>query len=211
MRQIILTLVLFFSILTLGCAAASVVQVNNGNFSDGLNGWKIEHGSNVNDTYNVTVVDEPGNEKVLDFWRENSFDDGGTIRVTQVINAGVSGLSTLKLSADVKVISHTLMDTGWWCEEHKEDVNCKGESPIRIWVYYNDADGKQHLWQWGFIESDYYNKTTYDYVNTSEWHHFVSQNLMGLEPKPHNIVYIAIGGNGWDYHGRVDNITFTIG
>jgi len=176
----------------------------NGDFSYGLDGWEKWHSSNVDDEWKIEVepTDNPYTN-VLNFERSHSSNDGGVVTVLQRLNFDVSGYEQLYLKADVKVVSNTLQGSGWWSDVY----NQAGEYPVHLFVYYNDSNNQQHLWSWGFLtEQNVNKKTNYNVVKAGEWYSFTSQNLMELDPKPKIVTIVRVGGNGWDFHGKVDNV-----
>ncbi|HIJ98561.1 TPA: hypothetical protein H1005_01290 [archaeon] len=199
--KIIISVIVMLIVFVSGCTDNSINR--NLDFSAGLNKWEIAHSSNVEDAWNISVIQKDDSYKnVLDFWRDNSASDGGAVRVKQKLDFDVSKKQLLILEADVKVISHTLDGSGWWYDTHPGE----GDYPVHIFLIYNDTTGKQQVWSWGFLTGSNPNtKTNYDIVNASEWYHFTSQNLMELVPRPEIITNIYVGGSGWDFQGRIDN------
>ncbi len=187
--------------------------ITNGNFSDGLNNWtEGDYGRNRQ----VEVVyDDTINSSVLEFKRWNSGADGGREGINQNLSINVSEYKSLYLEADIKVISNTLGDSGWWSDVYGGD----GEFPAHIYLHYRDENGTDWVWTHGFLPiKDNWNRRNYDVVNRSEWYHYVSPNLVNVTTtttKPHNVpVYspppktitgIFLGGKGWDFRGRIDN------
>ena len=171
--------------------------IKNGDFSDRLSYWSIKHSSNVDDTWNITVINDGDRSNVLKFERKNSREDGGSVYAVQKINKDVSNYSDLKLEMSLKVISHDLEGGGGW--------SGSGEFPVHVFIYYLDNQNQTHFWSWGFTTEEA-NYNDYSIVQYDKWYHFTSGNLMNLSPKPVKITEIKVGGNGWDFNGEVDDI-----
>ena len=196
----------------------TVVKENliiNGDFSDGLNNW-TERGYGRGNRQVEVVYEEAINSSVLEFKRWNSGADGGMEGVYQKLSINVNEYKSLYLEADIKVISNTLSDSGWWSYVYGGD----GEFPVHIFLYYKDENGTDWVWTHGFLPvKDYWNRRNYDVVTRNEWYHYVSPNLVNVSTtttKPHNvpirspppkiITGIFLGGKGWDFCGRIDNV-----
>ncbi len=63
-----------------------------------------------------------------DVTRWNSGADGGREGIYQNLSINVSEYKSLYLEADIKVISNTLGDSGWWSDVYGKD----GEFPVHI-------------------------------------------------------------------------------
>ncbi|MFQ6055736.1 MAG: NosD domain-containing protein, partial [Methanosarcinales archaeon] len=193
--------------------------IKNGDFSDGLNNW-TERGYGRGNRQVKVVYDDAINSSVLEFKRWNSGADGGMVGVYQNLSINVNEYKEIYLEADVKVISNTLGDSGWWSYVYGGD----GEFPVHLYLYYEDENGTDWVWTHGFLPvKDYWNRTNYDIVNRSEWYHYISPNLVFLKTtttKPHNvpipspppkkITGIFLGGKCWDFSGRIDNVKLNI-
>ena len=195
----------------------TVVKENliiNGDFSEGLNNW-TERGYGRGNRQVEVVYDDAINSSVLEFKRWNSGADGGMEGVYQNLSINVSEYKSLYLEADIKVISNTLSNSGWWSDVYGGD----GEFPVHIFLYYKDENGTDRVWTHGFLPvKDYWNRRNYDVVTRNKWYHYVSPNLVNVSTtttKPHNvpirsppsktITGIFLGGKGWDFCGRIDN------
>lgn len=195
--------------------------INNGDFENDLINWECKHytGGARTGLGRCEQVYDPGmNSKVLEYKRSLSYSDGGAAGVYQPLNIPVSGYDSLRLEADVKVISNTLTNSGWWSKVY----GGIGEFPAHIMIYYKDRDGNNQVWTHGFLPSDnneYYGRTNFSYVTRNQWYHYLSPNLLTeitTKTKPGNqpiqtppmkvITGIFVGGNGWDFKGRYDNV-----
>ena len=194
--------------------AAKENWIINGYFSDGLNNW-TERGYGIGNRQVEVVYDDAINSSVLEFKRWNSGADGGMEGVYQNLSINVSEYKSLYLETDIKVISNSLDDSGWWSDVYGGD----GEFPVHIFLYYKDENGTDRLWTHGFLPvKDRLNRRNCDIVNRSEWYHYVSTNLVNVSttttqshnvpiysPPPKTITGIFLGGKGWDFRGRIDN------
>lgn len=160
-------------------------------------------------------------------------NDGGGVGLKQVINKDVSRFNDLIFSCDIKVLFHTLLNTGWWAE--LKNPKSTGEMPVKLLIYYTDEEGNEQIWGFGFLithesqPSWWLNPETgkrefkdagtalknFQLVNEDEWTHFeislFDKNRFGNRkgeslPRPKIINKIQVYGCGWDYGGYIDNI-----
>lgn len=191
--------------------------VTNGGFEDGLNGWTT--GSGGPGYYSHVVVDD-GTEHpdALEYKRWGSGANGASVGAWQDLDILVSDYDSLYLELDVEVISNSLQDSGWWSYQY----GGYGEFPVAVFVRYEDSDGSIWNWNYNFFPSDdneYFGRTNFGYVDRSVWYHYVSPNLADVtttltgphnqpisSPTPYRITSISVGGTGWDFNGRIDNV-----
>ena len=176
----------------------------NGDFSDGTDNWEEYHNTQVSDEVYLAVNMKDIYHTVLNFSRYTSVADGGCYGLKQVRTVDVSNYDSLYLEGDVKLVSYTLEGSGSWSEG---DDRKTGEYPINLVAYYTDKNGNRQIWKRGFLKKEnIYSKTNYDVAPLGEWYHFKSENLMQISPKPVEIVEIQIGGCGWSFSGKADNL-----
>lgn len=191
--------------------------LTNGGFEDGLNGW-TPTASGIGSHSTAVVYNGTEHPDALEYKRWNSGSDGGSAGAYQYVDILVSDYNSLYVELDVKVISNSLTDSGWWSDRY----GGFGEFPAKIYVSYEDADGNPWLWDHNFHPSDNnerWKRTNFNYVTRNQWFHYVSPNLVEVtttktephnvpipSPTPYRITRIWIGGTGWNFHGRMDNI-----
>src|SRR5690606_34522160 len=115
--------------------------IRNGDFSDGLDNWALF-------SWQVELPDQPKGETtvrpddgsaVLRFERQGV--GHADVRVTQSVNQDVSGYESLRLSATLRIIDHSLGVCG-----------VQGsECPLFIIINYIDDSGVSRVWQHGFF------------------------------------------------------------
>lgn len=189
----------------------------NGGFEDGLNGW-IQSTPAGSYSYNV-VNDGTSHPTAMEYSRWNSHSDGAGTGLWQELDILVSDYSALYITLDVKVISNTLHNSGWWADVKGGG----GEWPALVRIIYEDVFGAEWIWEHGFFPDDdneYYGRTNFEYVVRNQWRHYVSPNLVDMTttttgphneplygPPPYRLKYINVGGTGWDVKGLFDSIS----
>jgi len=183
---------------------ATVLPLANADFSEGLKGWRKLRYSPKRDLSSLGALKEdPPHKAVLAFKRARSGMTGGGLYVAQAFDFDVSSYAAAHLQASVKVLSHSVKGSGWWSDRR----GGQGVYPVHLYLQYQDAGGKPHTWSWGFLSGkDPDKKTNYSVVEKGKWHRFTSKNLMDLKPRPKRITAIKVGGDGWDFQGRLDDI-----
>lgn len=110
--------------------------LRNGDFSDGFNCWIKTSWKNINNPsqffWNIEAQDGTPAAPCFDYKRTNSGSDGGWIGLFQKLRQHVDGWDSLKVSYNVKIVSNTLNDSGWWWTVY----GGWGETPGRIVVHY---------------------------------------------------------------------------
>lgn len=188
----------------------------NGGFEDGLNEWTstIPAGS-----YSYSVVSDGSSyPHAFSYRRWNSGSDGGTAGLWQNLDLLVSDYSALYVELDVKVVSNTLHNSGWWSNTY----GGSGEWPAIVGLTYEDKFGTVWTWVHGFFPDDNnenYGRTNFEYVARNQWRHYLSPNLVDVtttttaphnvplsSPPPYHLKTIFVGGSGWDYEGLFDSV-----
>lgn len=115
--------------------------IRNGDFSDGLDNWALF-------AWQVELADQPKGETsvpansgdpVLRFERQGV--GHADVRVTQSVNQDVADYESLRLSATLRIVDHSLGVCG-----------VQGsECPLFIIVNYIDESGVSRVWQHGFF------------------------------------------------------------
>ncbi len=175
----------------------------NGDFEDGLANWQRGHGSNVADSWSISHIPQlDGRTGVVELARSGSGSDGGTVWLEQSLLMDVTSFAQLVLTADLRLLGHSLESSGWWCDAN----GCAGEYPLRFSIFYRAADGGSYMWSWGFLSGpNSAGLPNYDVVPLGEWAHFQSPNLLDLNPRPVTLEAVQISAAGWDFHSQVDN------
>ena len=109
--------------------------IANGDFGNGFTGWTQTWGKQPGNpsTFSWLIDAQDGTPApCFEYQRANSWSDGGWCGVYQAIGKDVSGLDSLTVAYDVKIISNSLGDSGWWSAYN----NGWGETPARIIVHY---------------------------------------------------------------------------
>lgn len=187
----------------------------NGGFEDGLNGWSS---STPAGSYSYNVISDGAYLHALEYSRWNSGSDGGTCGQSQELDVLVSDYDSLYVELDVKVISNSLPNSGWWSDTY----GGRGEFPALVSIIYEDENGSTWIWDHAFFPDDdneYYGRTNFEYVVRNQWNHYVSPSLTEVtttttaphnvpisSPTPHRLKSIFVGGTGWDYTGMIDNV-----
>jgi len=184
--------------------------IKNGAFKN-LKGWNQIHKSNTNDTFSIKWK-----QNHIIFERAQSESDGGTLGVSQNIDAIVSKYKSLILSLDVWIDYHTLKDTGKWAKKH----GGLGELPLMISMKYQDVNDILQVWNYGFITKsgrvdDSRAQINISYITKRKWHHYdinilsdsVRRDSSGkVLPRPKKILQVNVYGKGWDFRGAIGNL-----
>lgn len=107
----------------------------NGGFDNGFASWTQTSGKNPGNpsvfTWLIDTLDGTP-APCFEYDRTNSMADGGWIGVYQPVWKSVVGWDNLFAAYDVKIISNSLTDSGWWWTV----FGSWGETPGRIIVHY---------------------------------------------------------------------------
>jgi len=129
----------------------------------------------------------------------------------QILNYDVAGCESLTLTIDVKAFSHNLGGSGATVYEF--------EYPVTIQVHYSDTGDTLRYWQWGwYIWIDAATGPPPDHkqvpdngvvtgqqISANQWVGN-SFNLLSELENPKTITKIKVGGSGWNFEGRADNV-----
>lgn len=205
-------------------ANAQTNIVTNGDFEGGFtpdgtgdlipNGWtKFETSPGENSTLNQAGDNGPTlpGSWSLDWVRTGGGSSGDYTTCEQILNYDVTNCLSLTLTIDVKAFSHNLGGSGWTVHEF--------EYPVTIQVYYTDTGGTDRFWQWGWYiwidpatgpRPDHKSVpgngiVTGQQIPASQWVPN-SFNLLSELINPKTITKVRVGGSGWDFEGRTDNV-----
>lgn len=204
-------------------------NINNGDFEGGSyadggdtvpNNWsKYEtfSGGLFPESSFISLVDDNGlsapGDKAARFVRVDFGNESGDwTAIQQGVSISTADYSTLELRLDVKVVSHDLCGGGWtgaW------------EYPITVEIGYEDSDGDAKIAQtgwhlftkpwcqaqnnwWWWSSSNRWAKA--NQVSANTWY---AESIDLLDPTLDivHITRIRIGGTGWNYEGRADNVS----
>jgi hypothetical protein len=216
-------LVLAISLIWVG-ASAQTYLVTNGYFegvfspsgNDQIpNGWtKLETNEPPESSFITWAADNGPTHvgsKSLHWVRYNGSNSGDWTVCEQTLNYDVSDCFPLKLTIDVKAFYHNVGGSGWTPTEY--------EYPVTIVIYYTDIQGTQRYWQWGwYLWTDAATGpppnhkqvpgngvVTAESVGVNVWV-AKSFDLSSELYNPKTINSIRVGGAGWDFEGRADNV-----
>ena len=180
----------------------------NGDFSAGLAGWtpRIDQGCGGTRTVEVIPEDSPY-QNVLVLKSVGAGGCGGGSHAYQDLAINLSNYECVTVSASVKAVEATVgAGCGWTGVEY----------PALLVFYYLTASGEQKYLYIAF----YYGGGTCGYpephwditwlfcpVSQGVWHEFTSPNLKEVIPDAVTITGLQASACGWDYEGRIDNIT----
>ncbi len=202
-------------IIELTVTAAGTDVVTNGDFEAGMPPW-VQYTPPIGGTLTLEVVTADGSKR-LHYVRTGSGGVGGEINVYQAFEAlNTAPYSEIYLECDVKLVSHTLTNSGTW----SYDNGGYGEWPGDIRIEFVDTTGETYDWNNGFADfEDFYERTNYTQIPLGVWYHYRSPNLKNVtttKTGPHNapipsgtpaqISKVKVGGSGWDFEGYFDNV-----
>jgi hypothetical protein len=127
---------------------------------------------------------------------ENEVGNEGSAGAVREADIDVSQLSSLFLSAEVKVIEQSL-----------EGGGPDGRTyPVHIVISYEDTDRQLRFWQHGFYYLGNAEPVVATKTDKDEWSSYRSENLMDLARKPLKITQIQLKGNGGNFKGKITNV-----
>ncbi|RME19929.1 MAG: hypothetical protein D6800_13720 [Candidatus Zixiibacteriota bacterium] len=187
--------------------------IQNGDFSNGLDDWNVKIYPGCAGTRTAEVVATDTEQPIVEQHKSvGAGGCGGGSGVTQAVNIDVSSVTTVTLSARVRPISATVgANCGWrgW------------EYPVFIYLDYlprGSNNRKQIRWLFYYTDSGTCGKPANSVhvkgipvkVAQDAWSDFDSGNILDIVSGIGRIVGVGVGGNGWDYQGRVDDIVLTV-
>jgi hypothetical protein len=143
------------------------------------------------------------NRLTLHIQRTGSNQTSAITGISQEIKRDVSDYRSVRLTADVRVISHNLSGGGILSTEY----------PLILRLRYRDVYGSEAEWVHGF----YAQNTTRNPTNNAEavtpnvWIPYESGNLLEtLDPRPFFITSIQVYASGWDYDSYVTAVRLIV-
>jgi hypothetical protein len=227
------TRILFLGVIAISLiwsgASAQTNIVTNGDFEGGFtpdgtgdlipNAWGKFETSDPPENSTLNQANDNGptlpGEWSLDWVRSGSGQSGDWSTCEQVLNYDVTNCDPLTLTIDGKALSHDLGGSGWTAGEW--------EYPVSIVIFYTDAGGTNRFWQWGWYlwidgqtgpRPDHKAVTwggglqgivTGQLIPANTWVPN-SFNLLTELSNPGTIDKIRVGGSGWNFEARADNV-----
>lgn len=161
---------------------------------------------------------EPGTLSV--HWtRTGGGGSGDWTVIEQELNLNIQECGQLWLCVDIKAIYHNLGGSGWTPDNW--------EFPVTLLVYFTDTNGVDRYWQFGWYlwideatapaPNGYVTPSGAGIVYSKQvqggvWHAEGFNLLAHLRTlaEPQTITKIRIGGTGWDFEGKADNIRMSV-
>jgi len=189
--------------------------VVNGDFAAGGTGWTFSIASTCGNCWVDVVGDDSGPERNMLMWeRTGSGTSGSALSAQQRVDADVSQYGSLWLSLELRVIHHSLPNSGWWSD--RNDGN--GEYPIQVTLNFTGMDGQPFSWSSGFLANHDGSTALRNFtlVPAGQWTTQAIDLLLPAEwtdprgfalPRPARLVDVIVGGSGWDFSGAVKSIS----
>ncbi|MGI8423656.1 MAG: FecR domain-containing protein [Chloroflexota bacterium] len=140
----------------------------------------------------ISLTESPG---AITFRREGR--GHGETLVSQQVDIDLWDYEKLSLTAEFRVVSHTLSGGGWLGTEY----------PLMLRVHYRDATGGKLIYSRGFF---LHNQDNYPVQNgvrilSTDWQR-VEFDLLAASPRPWKIETVQVVAQGWDYHSAVREV-----
>lgn len=182
--------------------AAKEELVFNGDFSQGLAGWR--EGNELGFQEGQDIIGEvisalEDGQPVVHFSRKGSKGTHCETYIFQEINRDVFDFSTLKLSIKLKLLHQSLSGGGYMGSEY----------PVLLYLRYRAQDGEASR-VYGFYYQNESNNRTDNGVKLphNQWQEYTApDNLMTLTPQPRRILSLQVSASGWDYESLVSEVS----
>ncbi|HET7767125.1 MAG TPA: FecR domain-containing protein [Chloroflexota bacterium] len=175
--------------------------LENGYFADktaaNLRAWVQVDSSEEEPAGEVSFTELPG---AVSFRRAGR--GHGETLISQQVDVDLWDYEKLTLTADFRVLSHTLSGGGWLGTEY----------PLMLRVHYRDATGGKLTFSRGFF---LHNQDGYPIQNsllvsgqrlpTTDWQR-IEIDLLSANPRPWRIETVQVVAQGWDYHSAVREV-----
>jgi hypothetical protein len=181
-----------------GPEKATKALVANGDFRQGLAGWKEYSILEVpGDVAASVAAEEVDGQGVVHLVRQGSRNTHAENGIVQMINRDVTDFLFLKFSMDVYISNQSLSGGGFRGSEY----------PAMVQIRYRDVDGNEQIWVRGFY---YHNRDNYSTINGEQvlqekWYPIERAILGpgGITPRPFYIISIQLSSSGWDYDSMI--------
>jgi hypothetical protein len=177
--------------------------VRNAGFERGLEGWEVwdqkptrSPGDNVIETADWAER----NGKVLHVTR-TSERDAGASGVIQKLSYDCSGAKSLWVTYK----GYINFEQGGNIANRDPRSFPEGGAQVRL--KYLDADGTEHEWYHGLYITQTAGADTANFmqIGDNNWTHYVSPDLMRLDPKPVRLTEVRFYGFGWGFDAMMDD------
>lgn len=214
---ILLVVVLVASLWGAGTASAQGGDelVVNGDFAEGGAGWTFGVASACGTCWIDVVGDDSGPERTMLMWeRIGSGASGSALWAQQHVDADVSQYGSLWLTLELRVIHHSLSNSGWWSDRN----NGNGEYPIQVTLNFTGMDGQPFSWSGGFLANHDGSTALRNYalVPLDQWTTQAADLLLPAEwtdprgyalPRAARLMDVIVGGSGWDFSGAIQSVS----
>lgn len=187
----------------------------NGDFAEGGASWSFNIASTCGNCWIDVVGDDSGAERNMLIWqRTGSGNSGSAVWAQQRLDADVSRYGSLWLALELRVIQHSLPNSGWWSDRN----NGNGEYPVQVTLRFTDAAGQPFEWSSGFlaVHDGSTALRNYTLVPAGQWTTYSADLLLPAAwadprgyalPPAARLVEVIVGGSGWDFSGAVRSIS----
>jgi hypothetical protein len=129
-------------------------------------------------------------------FRRTGRGHGETV-LAQTLDADLWDFEKVTLSANVRVLAHSLSGGGWLGFEY----------PLMLRVVYRDITGGTTTWYHGFYLQNADGNPVRDaeQLPSGDWQH-VDLDLLSLVPRPWRIQRVEVVASGWDYTSAVNEL-----
>ncbi|MFA5145933.1 MAG: PEP-CTERM sorting domain-containing protein [Candidatus Omnitrophota bacterium] len=170
--------------------SGTIDLVTNGDFSLGISNWTTFHYTGGAGIWGNPSVSASGG--VLYWMMSASGSDGNATGAYQMLNAAVSGYSSLLLQTRISPIYQNLSSPS------------ASEYPANIQVDYVDLGNVARSYRHAF----YYSGSAGSigtYVQSGTWYDY-QLDLFSVPGGMKSLSDVQVFGNGWDYQGKVDYV-----
>lgn len=176
--------------------------VYNGDFSQGLEGWRsgnrigFPEGQDI--TGKVETVSDGGRNAVR-FYRRGSKGTPATTWIYQEINQDISDFSALRLSVEFRLLFQSVSGGGYLGSEY----------PVMLRLNYKTPEGDNFNVYGFYYQNEARNRTDNGVQAPYQaWTQYtVPENLMTLNPPPRQILSLEVSASGHDYESLVSRVS----
>lgn len=184
--------------------SATVELVANGDFRNGLNGWKVDNLSDFpegKDVLGNVQVAQGGGASAIRFSRSNSKGTHNETYIAQDLNEDVADFTRLQLTIELKLTAQSVSGGGYMGSEY----------PLLVRVHYRSDQGDAYVIKGFYYQNEAGNRTDNGaLVPHEEWVRWtMPDNLMTVLPVPRKITSIEIGASGHDYSSEARRISLS--